>query len=196
MRLMPRLPARRAAAPARPGPPGPMTQPPVIDTERLRLRGLDARDFEAFAAFFATDRARFVGGPLDRETAWKVLARVIGHWTLRGYGTFGVTLREADGPAIGMVGPWFPEGWPEPEIGWMLWDAGLEGRGYAREAAAAARDWAFRDLGWTTAVSYIHADNPRSIALAERLGARIDPASAFPDAEPCLVYRHHPARLP
>lgn len=173
----------------------PPAWPPVLDTARLTLRGLDARDFEVFAAFFASERSHFVGGPVDRETAWKVLARVIGHWTLRGYGSFGFVPKGSQGPSLGLVGPWFPEGWPEPEIGWMLFDPGLEGRGYVQEAVEAARAWAWRDLGWTTAVSYIHPDNPRSLALARRLGTVPDDTAAFPDAEPCLVYRH-PARIP
>lgn len=184
MSLLARLASRHAT-------PRPAGQPPVIATPRLVLRGLDARDVAAFAAFFASPRAQFVGGPLEHDTAWKVLARVIGHWTLRGYGSFGFALDE-ESPAIGMAGPWFPEGWPEPEIGWMLWDESLEGQGYATEAARAARAWAWADLGWTTAVSYIHADNPRSIALAERLGATRDETATFPDADPCLVYRHPP----
>lgn len=168
----------------------PQGMPPVLRTERLVLRGFDGRDVEGFAAFFATERSRFVGGPIGRDDAWKVLARVIGHWTLRGFGTFAITLKGAEDRAIGMAGPWFPEGWPEPEIGWMLWDPLLEGRGYAREAAEATRGWAYDTLGWTTAVSYISPENPRSLRLAERLGARPDPSVILPDADPCIAYRH------
>lgn len=173
-----------------------MAIPPILRTERLVLRGLDARDVENFSAFFASDHSRFVGGPLDAEDAWKVLARVIGHWTLRGYGSFAITLKGTEDTAVGMAGPWFPEGWPEAEIGWMLWDQALEGKGYAREAVEATRDWAYRTLGWTTAVSYISPENPRSLRLAERLGARPDPSVILRDADPCIAYRHPaPERL-
>ena len=68
---------------------------------------------------------------------------------------------------LGLVGLWFPEGWHEPEIGWILFE-GAEGRGIAREAAEAARAHAYGTLGWTTAVSVIHPGNARSIALADR----------------------------
>jgi RimJ/RimL family protein N-acetyltransferase len=55
------------------------------------------------------------------------------------------------------------------------------------------RAHAFRDLGWTTAVSYIDPDNARSIALAERLGAVRDRGARQPVFDkPCLVYRHSP----
>ncbi|TMV69267.1 GNAT family N-acetyltransferase, partial [Thioclava sp. BHET1] len=76
------------------------------------------------------------------------------------------------------------------EMGWSLWSAEGEGRGYAREAARAVIAHAFGPLGWDTAVSYIAPDNARSIALAERLGAIRDDSAAHPGDTPCLVYRH------
>lgn len=161
----------------------------MLRTDRLTLRLPGAQDFDGFAAFFASDRATFVGGPVTRDQAWRVLGTVIGHWTLRGWGSFAVVPRGQDA-AIGLTGPWFPEGWPEPELGWMLWDERLEGSGLMREAALAARAHAYRDLGWTTAVSYIAPDNARSIALAERMGAWPDPDAPRHDGDAHVVYRH------
>jgi RimJ/RimL family protein N-acetyltransferase len=89
-----------------------------------------------------------------------------------------------------MAGPWYPASWPEKEIGWSLWSAEAEGKGIAFEAAQAARGFAYDVLEWDTAVSYIASDNARSIALAERLGARRDDAAAHPGNTPCHVYRH------
>ena len=68
-------------------------------------------------------------------------------------------------------GPWYPEGWPEPEIGWSIWDVAAEGKGLAFEGATAARRFAYDILGWTTAISLIVAGNDRSAALATRMGA-------------------------
>ena len=48
------------------------------------------------------------------------------------------------------------------------------GRGYATEAAARARAYAFQELQWPTAVSYIVAENLPSRRVAERLGATRD----------------------
>ena len=42
-----------------------------------------------------------------------------------------------DGAALGVVGLFYPEGWPEPELAWSLF-ANAEGRGVAREAALEA----------------------------------------------------------
>ncbi len=161
---------------------------PALETGRLILRAPCAADWPPSAAFLASERARFVGGPVAARAAWRIFGHVVGHWALRGFGLF-VFCDKATGQALGTAGPWFPEGWPEPEIGWTLWRAGDEGRGLAFEAAQAALAHAFRDLGWQTAVSYIDAANARSIALAERLGARRDEAAAGPDPSD-LVYRH------
>ncbi|SPH16636.1 hypothetical protein DEA8626_00146 [Defluviimonas aquaemixtae] len=166
---------------------------PVLNTERLVLRAPLPQDWHAFADFLASDRSRFIGGPKDRTDAWRAFGHVIGMWVLRGFGSF-VFTSKGDDTALGMTGPWYPEGWPERELGWTVWTPAAEGKGYAFEAAKAARDHAFRDLGWDTAVSYIDGGNTRSIALAERLGAVCDPAAATPDHDdddvPCLVYRH------
>ncbi|MBI1220365.1 MAG: GNAT family N-acetyltransferase [Rhodobacteraceae bacterium] len=162
----------------------------VGETPRLILRAPRLEDFEPFAAFCQSDRAAFVRqDDFDRAKAWRAFGHIVGHWVLRGFGLF-VIVQKSTGRAIGTVGPWFPEGWPEREIGWAIWSAEAEGKGYAFEAAKAARDHVYRDLGWKTAVSYIAPTNARSIALAERLGAVRDDAAAYPGDKPCLVYRH------
>lgn len=175
-----------------------LTPTPMLRTERLILRAPGASDWPHWRDFLASDRSRFIRvGDIDDGKAWRAFGHVIGHWVMRGWGMFVFERPGADRP-LGMAGPWFPEGWPEREIGWTIWSAEAEGRGYACEAATAAREHAFQALGWTGAVSYIDPGNARSIALAERLGARRDDAAAtpFPD-DPCLVFRHpSPDRLP
>lgn len=163
---------------------------PVLTTERLTLRAPGPQDFPAFSAFLTSPRSQYVrDGELDESKIWRGFGHMIGHWVMRGFGMFIFTLKGQD-DALGMAGPWFPATWPEREIGWAVWTPEAEGKGYAYEAAAAARDHAFRDLGWDTAVSYIDPDNARSIALAERLGATRDDRAAHPGDRPCHVYRH------
>ena len=164
---------------------------PVLTTERLTLRAPKMADYPVFEAFYMSDRAKFVGGPGTRRTAWRAFAHVTGMWALKGCGCFVFTMKGDDAP-LGMTGPWVPEDWPEPEIGWTVWTAEAEGKGYAYEAATAARDYAYDVLGWNTAVSYIDDGNDRSVALAERLGAWRDDDAEKPDKDdpPVLVYRH------
>ena len=161
---------------------------PVLETERLVLRGPEPKDEAGYVAFFASERGRFVGGNGTRSLGWLAFASEVGHWTLRGFGMWAVTLRGSD-DCLGFVGCWFPGGNPEREIGWQVWPE-AEGKGIAFEAALAARTHAYGTLGWDGAVSYIDHGNTRSIRLAERLGAVRDDDAERPVGDECLVYRH------
>lgn len=174
----------------------PAADTPVLETERLILRRPQSSDAKAFMDFFATDRAQYVGGPLEPRQAWYFFGTEIGHWEMRGYGMYTVTTKASD-YALGIVGHWYPWGWPETEVGWVLFDPAQEGKGYASEAARACVDYAWQVLDWSTVVSYIAPENAASIRLAERLGAVLDPRAAVPKSDtPCLVYRHpHPESL-
>ncbi|MEL6588182.1 MAG: GNAT family N-acetyltransferase, partial [Pseudomonadota bacterium] len=59
---------------------------PTLTTERLTLRAPDIRDHAAYAAFYASERSRIIGGPKDETAAWKILTNDRGHWPLRGFG--------------------------------------------------------------------------------------------------------------
>jgi RimJ/RimL family protein N-acetyltransferase len=161
---------------------------PTLATERLILRGFTPEDVEHEIAFFATERSRLVGGPMPREAAWRTIAAYIGHWAIRGFGFWAIEDRET-GRYLGRAGLWFPDGWPEPEIGWTLQEH-AEGRGVAYEAALRARRFAYEELGWITAISMVLAGNTRSIALAERLGAVRDYDFEHERFGKCHVYRH------
>ncbi|MEM6390587.1 MAG: GNAT family N-acetyltransferase [Pseudomonadota bacterium] len=171
---------------------GVLQDTPVIETERLILRAPQAGDEEAFIPFAMSARAEFIGGgaECDLGLAWRIMAIIAGHWTIRGYGSF-VLVDKATGTPIGSAGPWHPAGWPEQELGWTIWNADYEGTGLAHEAVLALRHYVYETLKWPTAVSYIDERNARSIALAERLGCRLDKAAEQPKPEsPCLIYRH------
>ncbi len=140
--------------------------------------------------FFMSERAQYTGGHTNELQAWKSFSAHLGHWHVRGYGLWAVTERPSD-DIIGMVGPFYPASWPETELGWIMFD-GAEGKGFASEALKAARAHAYDVLGWTSIVSYINDANRRSIALAERVGCRLDPAAKLPPHAngKGLVYRH------
>jgi RimJ/RimL family protein N-acetyltransferase len=162
----------------------------VLATERLILRAPGPQDWPAFRDFIASPRSAFVRTEeLTEGQAWRAFCHIIGTWVARGYGSFVFALKDDDA-ALGLTGPWHPIDWPEPELGWTVWSDAAEGKGFAYEAASAARNHAFNGLGWNSAVSYIDPENARSIALAEKLGAQRDPSAAFPGTGPCLVYRH------
>lgn len=142
---------------------------PEVVTERLRLRAFRDDDLDAFAATMADEETtRFIGGVADRRQAWRLLALFAGHWELRGFGPWAVERRE-DGRLVGRCGLWYPEGWPEIELGWTL-SRDAWGHGYATEAALASMDWAADTLGLTRVCSLVAGENERSVRVAERLG--------------------------
>lgn len=163
---------------------------PELRTERLRLRAYREDDFPHFAELYSSSRSKFADGPVSCSTAWAWFAAGAGRWALVGYGAWAVE-RLDDGASVGIVSLNHPINQNEErELGWLLWQA-YEGNGYASEAAKAARQFAFEELGWESLVSYIHKDNAQSIRLAERLSAELDgEASASVLDKDTLVYRH------
>ena len=161
---------------------------PTIRTERLVLRGPTEADFPAITDFMASDRARFIGGPADADSSWRSLIGMIGHWALRGYGYFCVDTHE--GEFVGRIGTVYHHGWPEPELGWHVFANG-EGKGFAYEAAIAARDHA-AGLGLGPLISIIDPQNARSLALADRMGAVWERDWQHPKWGPVMIYRHPP----
>ena len=159
---------------------------PVIETERLVLREPREADFPAMLAFNDSPRAAFVGGGGPRQQIWRGLLANIGHWALRGHGFYSVDTHAGD--FVGRVGVIFHDGWDEPELGWHLHD-GFEGQGYCVEAARAAKADYHARLTPASLISYIDPANPKSEAVARRLGAAPEREKGFFD-KTINVWRH------
>jgi RimJ/RimL family protein N-acetyltransferase len=161
----------------------------MLETDRLILRAPGPQDHEVFAAFLGSDATQYIGGKRTEEQSWRYLCEVIGHWTMRGFGRWMVTLKDDD-TAIGLVGLHEPQGWPGQEVGWYIWSGTGKGKGYAREAGRAALDYAYDTLGWPTAISMIDMGNDASVRVAEAMGAVREADYDFPGHGPVMVYRH------
>ena len=143
-----------------------------LETERLILRPVDPeRDLEPWTRTHSDEETvRYLGGEImSKAKSWRMMAAVVGHWQIRGYGFFSVESKDT-GAWVGHVGPWFPEGWPGREIGWTIarehW-----GKGLATEAARACLDYVFDTLGWKRVIHVILPGNEASIAVARKLGS-------------------------
>jgi RimJ/RimL family protein N-acetyltransferase len=139
----------------------------TLQTGRLLLRPFRPDDIDAYAAMCADSEVmRYVGGPLSREDAWRHMAMLVWHWTLRGYGMWALEKQES-GAFIGRVGLHYPDGWPGRELGWALvrrfW-----GHGLAEEGCRAVLRHAYETLGWSHLISLIHPDNDRSTSTRFR----------------------------
>lgn len=167
----------------------PLTSAPVLETERLILRGPEREDLAAFTAYMTTSgRLTEQGETVDADQAWYGFLTGIGHWHWHGFGFFTLALRGTTAP-LGRVGLLKHAGWPQVELAWHLFDA-AEGHGYATEAARAVRDWAKAHHGLENLVSYIDRNNRRSQAVAKRLGART--SGRLAPHEPNAEIWHHP----
>jgi RimJ/RimL family protein N-acetyltransferase len=150
---------------------------PTLTPARLTLRMHELGDYPAFRAFWMSDRAQHIGGPLGHDfEVWRQFTAERGHWALRGFGLW--TLVDRLGAVLGWVGLQHPAHYDAPELAWHLTEA-AEGKGLAFEAAQAALAHGRDVLGLTRVISYVGAANVRSLRLAERLGAVVSERGSF-----------------
>lgn len=163
--------------------------PDSIDSQRLRLRRVGEADWQDLHGYYSDPAAtRFtVQEALSEEGSRKMVAAMIRHWELRRYGPY-VLVDKSSGNVLGVCGPSFPKGWPEPEIKWALIPR-HQGRGYASEAARAVQAMAARHMPGRPLISLIHPDNTPSVTLANAVGATWERNIEF---RGCAhgVYRH------
>jgi len=166
---------------------------PVLETERLRLRGHSLSDFEPMMAMWGDPQVtRFIGGkPSTQEEVWSRLLRYIGHWAALGFGYWAVE-DKATGAFVGEVGfadfkrdlePSF-EG--IPELGWGL-GTWAHGKGYATEAVRAAAEWGDTHFKGARMVCMIAPENVASIRVAEKSGFKPF-AETFYKGSPSLLF--------
>jgi [ribosomal protein S5]-alanine N-acetyltransferase len=161
---------------------------PVLETDRLILRGPRAEDFAVYRDFFAdAEASAFYGGPMSADRAWRVLATDVGHWALRGYGRWSVIERDS-GRMIGGCGLWWPEGYPRSELTWWIIPTARR-HGYALEASRAVVRHGYRELGWPLVETHMDDANDAARGLAEKLGGTIIARERFPDGVERSVYR-------
>lgn len=153
---------------------------PRLETERLILREPRAEDFPVYRDFFAdAEASKAYGGPMPAGQAWRVLATDIGHWTLRGYGRWAITLKDSH-EMIGGCGLWWPEAYPRSELTWWIIPSARK-KGYAKEASQAAIHFGYQELGWDMVETHMNDDNIAARKLAESLGGTVFTREQFPD---------------
>lgn len=152
----------------------------ILTTDRLLLREMNREDFDALYAVLAdpgimehyphTFNASEVMGWIERNMArykkdgfglWAVCLKDTGEMI----GDCGLTLQNIDGEIL-------------PEIGYHI-RGDCQRKGYAREAAAAVRDWAFEHTDYPALYSYCKYINVASYRTAEAVGMRFE--REYPD---------------
>ncbi len=151
--------------------------PVSLATARLLLRPWREADAAAFAALAADPKVmEFL---LPPRPDWA--ARTCAHWERHGFGQWVVEL-PGHAAFIGVVGlnsvGYEAAFAPAVEIAWRLASA-YWGRGYATEAARAALDYGFGELGLGQIVAVTVPANSRSRRVMERLSMTHDPDGDF-----------------
>ena len=148
----------------------------VIETERLSLRELSERD-AAFMLELLNDQdfKRFIAdrGVRTLEGAARYIAeRFVQSYRQHGFGLWLVETKE--GKAAGICGL-LDRGAPVPgvEVGYAFLPS-FRARGYAYEAASAAKAYARDALKLPRLHAVVNPDNDASIRVLEKLGLRFE----------------------
>ena len=147
----------------------------TLETDRLVLRPFTGDDLAELTALHVEES--FWWYPLRRgmsaEETEAFLDRVIEHGSAPDRPTFHAVIERGTGALAGWAGlavpDFLPEILPAVEVGWRL-GTGYRGKGYATEAAAAALQWGFDNLGLDEIVSIFEPDNRPSGRVMDRLG--------------------------
>jgi RimJ/RimL family protein N-acetyltransferase len=146
---------------------------PIIETPRLALREMTLDDLDFVAEMVAHPEVmRFYPKRYSRDEARGWIERQQDRYARHGHGLWLVQDR-ATGEPRGMVGLMMQhvEGIDEPEVGYLIhypyWR-----QGFAAEAAAASRDYAFNVRGYPHVISLIRPINLPSRAVARKNGLK------------------------
>jgi RimJ/RimL family protein N-acetyltransferase len=167
---------------------------PVLETERLLLRGWTRSDRERYFAILQEPAVyrHFGPQPMGMEECWRRLMAGVGSWQLSGFGAWAVE-RKSDGKLVGMTTLF--NAWrelvlqfgDEPEMGWIF-ATEAHGQGIAGEACSAAIAWAEANLRPTPIWAIIAPANEPSVKLARKLGFEQLSETTY-HGEPTLVLR-------
>jgi RimJ/RimL family protein N-acetyltransferase len=163
--------------------------PEGLETNRLILRMFRLEDWINIHEYYSDPECTKYTSrrPLNESESWQKMAALVGHWQLRGYGSYAMEDKKMK-RVIGVVGLDYPNDWPEPEIQWGL-ARRFWGMGYAAEGARAVKRMTLDYLPELSLISVIHPDNLNSINLAKALGASFESEYYFRD-DTWHIYRH------
>ena len=171
------------------------------ETARLILRDWREDDWAPFWEATNTPAVmRWLGGVCDADKREGAQQRLLSYKRDHGH-TFWAIERKSDGAILGFCGLKRSNQQGGPigmmEVGWRLREDAW-GQGYAREAATAALDLAFRRFGADEVIALTVARNEASWGLMKRLGMRrrfdldFDNTDFDPDDPTIIVYSISP----
>lgn len=157
-----------------PGEPDAASGSVILETHRLSLREMTDEDLPSLRAMLHDPEVMVAyEGAFSEEESLAWLRRMQERYRRDGFGMWAVVLRTS-GEMIGQCGITRQRIDDDEviEVGYLFrrdhW-----GHGYAVEAAAASRDWAFRTLGTDEVYAKVRSTNVASMNVAIRLGMTV-----------------------
>lgn len=168
---------------------------PVLETERLVMRGFEEANFPNFAALLSDPVVmKHIGGkPFSVEESWRKYMSLRGAWQLLGFGYWDVFEKDG-GQYVGYVGfcDFYREIEPSiegrPEIGWVVAQR-VQGKGYATEAAKASMGWGVPRFEGVKPVCVMDPDYPATKNVAIKCGFEELALTEY-HGEPFLIMEH------
>jgi RimJ/RimL family protein N-acetyltransferase len=147
----------------------------ILETERLFLREMTMGDFDAlYAVLSDAEIMQHYPYTFDEERVRSWIERNMDRYKDDGFGLWAVCLKDT-GEMIGDCGLTLQniDGQMLPEIGYHI-RRDQQRKGYAKEAAAAVRDWAFQNTEYPALYSYCKYTNVGSFKTAESIGMHFE----------------------
>ena len=154
----------------------------IIETDRIYLRDMHMDDYDAlYLVLSDKDIMKHYPYSFDEARVRSWIERNMDRYRDHGFGLWAVCLK-ISGEMIGDCGLTLQniDGKMLPEIGYHI-RADKQRHGYAKEAAAAVRDWAFANTDYPAIYSYCKYTNVGSYKTAESVGMHFE--KEYPDAD-------------
>ncbi len=157
----------------------------ILETDRLSLRQLSNDDTEFI--FELLNEAAFIQNIGDRnvhtadDARAYIAERIVASYEQNNFGLWAVDLK-ASGESIGICGLIKRETLDDVDIGYAFLSK-FWSKGYAAEAARAAKQYARTVVGLKRLVAIVDPDNQSSIRLLEKIGLKFEKMIRLPDDE-------------
>ena len=161
----------------------------ILETERLCLREMDEHDYEMLYKVLADpDSMRHYPYAFDEARVRRWIETNRERYRVFGFGLWAVCLKESE-ELIGDCGLTMQDihGFIRPEIGYHI-RADQQGKGYAKEAAGAVRDWCFANTPFRIVYSYMKTANIASSRTAESIGMQLVDTYTDEEGDESSVY--------
>jgi len=163
---------------------------PVIVTERLQLREMEAEDAPfMYKLFNSPGWIQFIGDRNIQSIADAkdhILDRYISMYDRFGFGLWLVEMKN-ENISIGTCGLIKRPNLDHIDLGFAFLPQ-FQGQGYAFEAASACLKYGYDELRTEKIVAITIPDNQRSINLLQKLGMQNSGPAGLPDDEVCILF--------